>query len=226
MSSASQQQAAPIVIETQANPQHAVIWLHGLGANGHDFAPVVPEVSRNNVPMRFIFPNAPERPVTVNGGYKMPAWYDIKGPDLSDKEDLAGISASSAYLNDLIELTIADDIAAENIVIAGFSQGGAVANYTLIRSQHKLAGCLALSTYIPFMRDSAQQLSSSNLNTPVFWGHGSHDDIVSQTLGEKSTQHLQDLGFKVEWHLYPMAHSVHPEEIVDIRRWLQKIFAE
>jgi len=218
------QQAAPIVIETQENPKHAVIWLHGLGANGHDFEPIVPDLGLDKLAIRFIFPHAPNRPVTVNGGYVMPAWYDIKGADIADKEDLEGMHQSQSYLNDLVGLTIADGIPSENIVIAGFSQGGAVATYSLIRMEHKLAGCLALSTYVPFMSESKNQMTAYNNGTPIFWGHGSQDDIVPEQLGKSSANHLNDLGYSVDWHSYPMAHSVNADEIRDISLWFKTIF--
>lgn len=218
------QSAAPIVIETQENPEYAVIWLHGLGANGHDFEPIVPELGLDSIGVRFIFPNAPSRPVTVNGGYVMPAWYDIKGTDIADKEDKQGMHESQTYLNDLVSLTIADGIAAENIVIAGFSQGGAVAAYSLIRMDHKIAGCLALSTYVPFMSESKEEMTPLNADTPVFWGHGSLDEIVPESLGKISANHLTELGYPVDWHSYPMAHSVNQDEIKDISLWFKKIF--
>ena len=217
------QPSAPIIVETQENPKYAVIWLHGLGANGHDFEPIVPELGLNDLSIRFIFPNAPDRPVTVNGGYVMPAWYDIKGPDIADKEDLQGMHQSQAYLNDLVGLTIEDGIPSSNIVIAGFSQGGAVAIYSLLRMQHKLAGCLALSTYVPFMSDSKNELSKLSNDTPIFWGHGSLDDIVPESLGKQSVKHLTELGYSVDFHSYPMAHSVHADEITDISHWFTKV---
>ena len=213
----------PIIIETKKNPQYAIIWLHGLGANGHDFEPIVPELGLDDFAIRFIFPNAPSRPVTINGGYVMPAWYDIKGTDIADKEDKQGMHQSQSYLNDLVGLTIADGIKSENIVIAGFSQGGAVATYSLIRMQHKLAGCLALSTYVPFMSESKNELIDLNEETPIFWGHGSLDDVVPESLGKQSANHLTELGYPVEWHSYPMAHSVNAHEITDISNWFKKI---
>lgn len=218
------QPSAPIVIETQANPKYAVIWLHGLGSNGHDFEPIVPELILNDLAIRFIFPHAPSRPVTVNGGHVMPAWYDIKGSDIADKEDLQGIHQSQNYLNDLVNQTIADGILSEKIVIAGFSQGGAVATYSLIRMEHKLAGCLALSTYVPFINQSQNEIKQLNSDTPIFWGHGSLDDVVPESLGKKSVTHLIDLGYTVDWHSYPITHSVNADEIKDISHWFKKIF--
>lgn len=218
------QPAAPIVIETQNNPQYAVIWLHGLGANGHDFEPIVPELGLDDIAVRFIFPHAPSRPVTINGGHVMPAWYDIKGVDIADKEDQQGMHQSQSYLNDLVGLTIADGIPPENIVIAGFSQGGAVAAYSFIRMEHKLAGCLALSTYVPFMSESTKEMTSFNKETPIFWGHGSLDEVVPESLGKQSSTHLTKLGYSVDWHSYPMAHSVNANEINDISHWFKIIF--
>lgn len=216
----------PIILETQANSKNAVIWLHGLGADGNDFVSIVQELKLDQVGIRFIFPNAPLRAVTINNGHKMPAWYDIKGTDIADKEDTAGITESHNYLDKLIEQTISSGIKAENIVLAGFSQGGAVATYTYIRSPHKLGGCMALSTYVPFMANSKVQQNSASLQSPIFWGHGNQDTIVPEALGKASSTHLEELGYNVEWHSYPMAHSVNMEEINDISNWLKSIFRQ
>ena len=215
-------QLAPIYIEPEENAQYSIIWLHGLGADGHDFVPIVPELNLNEYPVRFIFPNAPTRPVTINNGMMMPAWYDIRGIDIADKEDEIGMNASQEYLNKLINREIEKGIKAKNIILAGFSQGGAVALYTMLRFPQTLGGCIALSTYLSFMRLSKQELTSGAKSTPIFWGHGNQDTVVPKDLGLMSQEHLLDLGLSIEFHSYDMPHSVCPEEIVDISRWLNK----
>lgn len=216
----------PIVIETRPNPKFAVIWLHGLGANGHDFEPIVPELGLDDLPIRFIFPHAPHRAVSINAGMAMPAWYDIKGIDLADKEDREGLQQSYDTVSQLIDEQIQAGIDTQNIVIAGFSQGGAVALYSLLRYPGKLAGCLALSTYVPFMSQTKAEMSDTNLQTPIFWGHGFMDPVVPILLGEQSTSHLRELGYTVDWHSYNMQHSVNINEINDISQWFKQIFAE
>ena len=216
------QQLEPIYIEPEKNAQHSIIWLHGLGADGHDFVPIVPELNLNNAAIRFIFPNAPIRPVTINNGMAMPAWYDIRGIDIADKEDITGMQASQQYLNGLINHEIEKGITPQNIILAGFSQGGAVALYTLLRFPKTLGGCMALSTYLPFMSLSKQELKPDRNKTPIFWGHGNQDTVVPKDLGLMSQEHLLDLGFSVEFHTYNMPHAVCPEEIIDISRWLKQ----
>ncbi len=218
------QYQSPITIDTQDKPNFAIIWLHGLGANGNDFVPVVPELNVDDMAIRFIFPHAPIRPVTVNMGHQMPAWYDIKGVDISDKEDIEGMSESQRYLDQLIDETIASGIASENILLAGFSQGGAVASYTFIRSEHKLAGCMALSTYVPFPQNSKEEKTDKNMASPVFWGHGNADTVVPLSLGEQSVNHLKVLGYRVEMRTYAMEHSVNMQEIADIGAWIRRAF--
>ncbi len=218
------QQLEPIYIEPVNNAEYSIIWLHGLGADGHDFVPIVPELKLEDYAIRFIFPNAPARPVTINNGMLMPAWYDIRGMDIADKEDSVGMQESEAYLCKLINREIEKGIRAENIIVAGFSQGGAVALYTTLRFPKKLAGCMALSTYLPFMSLSKEQMHSESTQTAVFCGHGTNDTVVPLDLGQTSWEHLIDLGFSVEAHTYPMPHSVCPEEIVDIRQWIKKCF--
>lgn len=210
-----------VEIETAANPKHAVIWLHGLGADGHDFEPIVPElVDRAWPALRFVFPHAPVRPVTVNGGIPMRAWYDIAGMDIAQKQDEAGIRASIGELEQLIAREVERGIAAENIVLAGFSQGGAIVLAGGVRHAQKLGGIVALSTYLPLAEKTAAEASAANRAIPIFQGHGSADPIVPQALGTLSRDHLQSLGYAVEWHSYPMAHQVCMEEIVELRRWL------
>ncbi|MBN8887255.1 MAG: carboxylesterase [Rudaea sp.] len=210
-----------VEIETAANPKHAVIWLHGLGADGHDFEPIVPElVDRAWPALRFVFPHAPVRPVTVNGGMPMRAWYDIAGMDIAQKQDEAGIRASIGELEQLIAREVERGIAAENIVLAGFSQGGAIVLAGGVRHAQKLGGIVALSTYLPLAEKTAAEASAANRAIPIFQGHGSADPIVPQALGMLSRDHLQSLGYAVEWHSYPMAHQVCMEEILELRRWL------
>ena len=196
----------------------SVIWLHGLGANGYDFAPVVDML--NLAQVRFILPHAPSMAVTRNNGYVMPAWYDLYAPSDSQKEDLAGITRSEDYLNSLIENEIKRGIASDQIVLAGFSQGGAIALHSATRYPKKLAGVLALSTYLPLKATLAKQAHAANLATPIFMAHGRADDIISLDRALASRLSLQESGFTVQWHEYAMAHSVCAEEINDIRLFL------
>ena len=196
----------------------SVIWLHGLGANGYDFAPVVDML--NLAQVRFILPHAPSMAVTRNNGYVMPAWYDLYAPSESQQEDLVGITRSEDYLNSLIENEIKRGIASDKIVLAGFSQGGAIALHSATRYPKKLAGVLALSTYLPLKATLAKQAHAANLATPIFMAHGRADDIISLDRALASRLSLQESGFNVQWHEYPMAHSVCAEEINDIRLFL------
>ena len=196
----------------------SVIWLHGLGADGFDFAPVVDML--NLAQVRFILPHAPSMAVTRNNGYVMPAWYDLYAPSESQQEDLAGITRSEDYLNSLIENEIKRGIASDQIVLAGFSQGGAIALHSATRYPKKLAGVLALSTYLPLKATLAKQAHAANLATPIFMAHGRADDIISLDRALASRLSLQESGFNVQWHEYPMAHSLCAEEINDIRLFL------
>jgi phospholipase/carboxylesterase len=196
----------------------SVIWLHGLGADGFDFVPVVDML--NLAQVRFILPHAPSMAVTRNNGYVMPAWYDLYAPSESQQEDLAGITRSEDYLNSLIENEIKRGIASDQIVLAGFSQGGAIALHSATRYPKKLAGVLALSTYLPLKATLAKQAHAANLATPIFMAHGRADDIISLDRALASRLSLQESGFNVQWHEYPMAHSVCAEEINDIRLFL------
>ena len=210
-----------VEIETAAHPQHAVIWLHGLGADGHDFEPIVPElVDRAWPALRFVFPHAPVRPVTVNGGMPMRAWYDIAGMEIAQKQDEAGIRASIAQLDELIAREQARGVPSENILLAGFSQGGAIVLAGGLRHAQKLGGIVALSTYLPLAEKTQAEASAANRTIPIFQAHGSSDPIVPQALGAMSREHLQALGYAVEWHSYPMAHQVCAQEIADLRHWL------
>lgn len=206
-------------------PTHAVIWLHGLGASADDFVPVIPYLGlAETLSVRFIFPQAPSRAITVNGGYVMPGWYDIKGFDLSDKEDLAGMTQSQKTVNDLIGEQIALGVPSENIVLAGFSQGGAVAYYTGIRSGHKLAGILALSTYLPFLSVTEKEQSGINQTSPILAMHGNADPVVPMSIGKLSADRLSALGYQVTWREYAMDHTVIAEQLTDIGTWINRLF--
>jgi len=212
-----------IEIETGPAPQAAVIWLHGLGADGHDFEPIVPQLGLPaSKPVRFTFPNAPQRPVTINNGMRMRAWYDILqlggGP-----EDEAGIRDAQGLLEDLILRQTARGIARGKIVLAGFSQGGAIVLQTALRQRERLAGVLALSTYLPLSRTLEQERASANSDLPIFMAHGQFDDMIGMDRAMRSRDALLALGYPVEWRDYPMAHSVCPEEIADIAAFLLRI---
>lgn len=213
--------SAAVVVETGPAPRHAVIWLHGLGADGHDFEPIVPEVSRGLPPLRFVFPHAPVRPVTINGGMAMRAWYDITGTDLASREDAAGIAASTKLTHALLDAQRAAGIAAERIILAGFSQGGAITLAAGLRYPHTLAGLVALSTYLPLRDQLVKEAQTENLKTPIFMAHGAMDPVVPQKLGEYSRDALVELGYQVAWHSYPqMGHFVVQEEIAQLRGFL------
>ncbi|MFT6201297.1 MAG: phospholipase/carboxylesterase [Candidatus Endobugula sp.] len=206
-------------IETQANPIASVIWLHGLGASGHDFEPIVPEL-RLPIGVRFVFPHAPNRTVTVNGGMVMPAWYDIISMEIERVIDTKQILESSSAVEELIEQEIARGIPSENIFIVGFSQGGAVAYEAALSYPKKLGGLIALSTY--FATRKTISFNDANSALPIFIGHGTVDNVVDETLGLQAKQALSELGYQPEYHTYPIAHSVCMEEITAISSWLQK----
>jgi phospholipase/carboxylesterase len=209
-----------IGIESGPNPQAAVIWLHGLGADGHDFEPIVPEL-RLSKAVRFVFPHAPVRPVTINNGMRMRAWYDIfqfgAGP-----EDEAGVRESEGLLRKLIEDEKAKGLKSEKIVLAGFSQGGAIVLQTALRYPERLGGLMALSTYLPLAEKLASEKSPKNLDLPIFMAHGSYDDIIPLRRAEQSKDLLVKSGYAVDWRTYPMPHSVCPEEIGHISQFLAK----
>jgi phospholipase/carboxylesterase len=210
-----------VELETAPHPTAAVIWLHGLGADGHDFAGLVPELELSGCPpIRFVFPHAPSMPVTVNGGYIMPAWYDILGPNLVSQQDAAGIQASERAIVALIAHEVARGIPAERMVLAGFSQGCAMALHTGLRLPHRLAGIMALSGYLPLADRFAAERHPANAQTPVFMAHGTQDPVVVVARGEDSRDALVALGQPVAWHSYPMPHSLHPQEISDISAFL------
>jgi phospholipase/carboxylesterase len=213
-----------IEIETAPKPNAAVIWLHGLGADGHDFEPVVPQlVSRGERAWRFIFPHAPVRPVTLNAGMRMRAWYDLKGLDRQSAEDTAGFQATDVQIRELLAKEVARGILTTRIVLAGFSQGGAVSLYTVPRLSEKLAGVMALSCYLPAEASFGAQRLPANDTTPIFMAHGRADPKLPLVLGSTSRDFLLAQGYSVEWHDYPMAHSVCPEEIADIRQFLLRV---
>jgi phospholipase/carboxylesterase len=213
-----------IEVETAAKPSAAVIWLHGLGADGHDFEPIVPEiVGRGERAWRFVFPHAPVRPVTINGGMSMRAWYDIKGLDRQAAEDAAGFRDSDAQVRQLIAREGKRGIAAHRIVLAGFSQGGAVSLYTSVRLAENLAGVMALSCYLPLQSSFIAERATANNATPIFMAHGQGDPVIPLGLGAQSRNFLKAEGYAVEWHEYPMAHAVCAAEIADIREFLFRV---
>jgi phospholipase/carboxylesterase len=216
-----------IELETAKNPSAAVIWMHGLGADGNDFVPIVNELDLAGAPgIRFVFPHAPTRPVTINNGYVMRAWYDISFGDLEGKTrraDEKGVRESQARIGELIAREQSRGITTSKIVLAGFSQGGAIALHTGLRHPEKLAGVMALSTYLPLADSFAAEASARNRDTPVFMAHGSQDPVVPYDMGEQSRQFLEQAGYSLEWHDYPMQHSVCLEEVADIGHWLVRV---
>jgi phospholipase/carboxylesterase len=213
-----------IEVETAASPNAAVIWLHGLGADGHDFEPIVSEIVRpRERAWRFIFPHAPVRPVTINGGMPMRAWYDLQGLDRRAAEDAAGFRDTDVQVRQLIVNQGERGVPANRIVLAGFSQGGAVSLYTVPRFPEKLAGVLALSCYLPMMGSFAADRVPYNNATPIFMAHGQADNVLPMSLGAQSRDFLKSQGYAVEWHDYPMPHSVCAAEIADIREFLFRV---
>jgi phospholipase/carboxylesterase len=213
-----------IEVETSATPDAAVIWLHGLGADGHDFEPIVPEiVRRGERAWRFVFPNAPVRPVTINGGMSMRAWYDIRGLDRNAAEDLGGFRNTDAEVRQLIAHQGKRGIAANRIVLAGFSQGGAVSLYTAPRLTESLAGVMGLSCYLPGAGNFAAERAAANNATPIFLAHGRADPVLPIGMGVQARDYLKAQGYTVEWHEYPMAHAVCAQEVADIREFLLRV---
>jgi phospholipase/carboxylesterase len=211
-------------LSQMSNINASVIWLHGLGADGYDFEPIVAQLQLPNV--RFILPHAAVMPVTINNGYTMPAWYDLYGLTADSLEDEAGIKVSQNYVNTLIQQEIDSGIPAHKIVIAGFSQGGAMALYTALRYPKTLAGILALSTYLPLKTRLADELNLANQAIPIFMAHGIYDEVISLATSHTSRDLLQSRQISVTWHEYQMAHSVCTEEIADIRAFLQQVLVE
>jgi phospholipase/carboxylesterase len=224
----TQQYEAPVEICQTENPIACVIWLHGLGADGHDFVPVVNMLNLPNI--RFILPHAPYQKISMNNGYEMRAWYDLFGLQSKHPQDAAGIEKTQAYIESLIAQENIRGIANERIVIAGFSQGGAIALHTAIYmqpgQQQALAGILALSTYLPLQDKLATHKTVTNLETPIFMAHGTFDEVITLERCQQSLNILQENGYQTEWHEYQMAHSVHPQEINDIREFLQKVLID
>lgn len=217
------QKTDTVEVSTGDKPVGSVIWLHGLGADGHDFEPIVPELRLPaDLPLRFVFPHAPIQPVTINGGMAMRSWYDILSFDSEGRADREGVLKSSALLEDLITREIERGIEPGKIVIAGFSQGGAVAIHTALQTEHHIAGLMALSTYLALPEDAEQALCRKDL--PIFMAHGSFDPVLQIDWGRSSADKLIENGFSVDWHEYPMAHAVCPQEIADISRWLSKLY--
>jgi len=213
-----------IEITTGEHPAASVIWMHGLGADGHDFVSIVKELDLAAcLPIRFLFPHAPEQPVTINGGMIMRAWYDILGVDLARREDEEGLRRSQGLIEALIAAENARGIPSERIVLAGFSQGGAMTLQTGLRHAKPLAGLMCLSGYLPLAARTAIERHPSNTETSIFMAHGRLDPVIPIARAVESREALADLGYRIEWHDYMMPHSVCPEEVVDIARWLTKI---
>jgi phospholipase/carboxylesterase len=213
-----------VEIQTGRNPKGTVIWLHGLGADAHDFEPIVPQlVDPDERPLRFIFPNAPVRPITINGGMPMRAWYDILAFERRAPQDEAGIRASGEAVGALIRRENERGIASDHIVLGGFSQGGAISLFAGPRYPEKLAGIMGLSCYMLLEDALPVERTAANYKTPIFLAHGNQDPMVDIRRGNEAKQLLEAAGYPVEWHAYPMPHSVCPQEVVDIAAWLRHI---
>ena len=223
-----QQNVLPaIIIEPAGEAAGSVIWMHGLGADGHDFEPIVPELHLpETLKLRFIFPHAPTMPVTVNGGYVMRAWYDIVSQKIEAKQDEAGIRRSAELIQHWIQHEIDAGIPANKIVLAGFSQGGVMALHVGLRYPEKLAGIMALSCYLPLADKIDEERHAANADISIFMAHGNDDPIIPLELAERSRNTLQVMNYAIDWHVYRMQHSVYPDEIIDISRWLQKVYNE
>ncbi len=219
-----------ITFDTAPSPLHSIIWLHGLGADGTDFVPIAEELNLP-VPVRFIFPHAPKKPVTLNGGFIMRAWYDITENDLlikpennfKIKQDAAGIRASQAEIEKLINQEKLRGVSSSNIFLAGFSQGGVIALQTGLRQEDRIGGIIALSTYLALTDTLKEEISIASKETPIFMAHGLYDPVVNYIFGKSSAEILRQLGYKVDWHDYAMQHSVSPLEISDIEDWLTAV---
>jgi phospholipase/carboxylesterase len=214
-----------IEIETGPQPAAAVVWLHGLGADGSDFVPVVEALDLPAAPIRFIFPHAPMQPVTINQGYVMRAWYDILSADLARRADERGVRASQQLVEALLAREKSRGIPARRLLLAGFSQGGAIALQTGLRHPERLAGIMALSCYVPLAPTLEPERAAANRDVPVFMAHGLYDPIIPARLARESRDLLARLGYDVEWHEYPMEHSVAPEEVAAIGAWLRRVLA-
>lgn len=212
-----------VIVETNDKPDAAIIWLHGLGSDGHDFESLVPALSLSpELGVRFVFPHAPKRPVTINGGMEMRAWYDIYEMTLERKVDMANIDESYVQIEALIEEQVKQGIAADRIILAGFSQGGVIVYQAMLRTKHTLAGVLALSTYLVKGDDVPESTDCVNGQTPILIHHGSQDPIVAPVLGTQARDLLLSKDFNVAYQSYPMPHSVCPEQVEDISAWLNE----
>jgi phospholipase/carboxylesterase len=216
-----------IEIETAASPTCSIIWMHGLGADGHDFVDIVPELGLPARPgIRFVFPHAPMRPVTINAGYVMRAWYDIRDDGGTRREDPAGVRASQKSIEALLEREKARGVPARSIVLAGFSQGGAMALHTALRYGERLAGIMALSCSLPLADTLGAEASPANRDVPIFMAHGTHDPMIPMARAMRAREILSGLGYRLEWHEYPMPHSVCLEEVRDISAWLGSVLPQ
>ncbi len=212
-----------IQLETGRDPERSVIWLHGLGADGRDFVPIVGELDLPAAPIRFVFPHAPVQPVTINNGMSMRAWYDIVANDLARREDERGVRASQGFVEALVARERERGVPAARIVLAGFSQGGAISLQTGLRHPERLAGIMALSTYVPIAATLAAERNAANGDVPIFMAHGTQDPVIALAHARRSRELLERLGYPVEWHEYAMPHSVSPQEIDDIGAWLRRV---
>jgi len=221
------EQILPCVeVNPTATPDACVIWLHGLGDSGHGFAPIVPELKLpDSFAVKFIFPHAPERPITINGGMRMRAWYDIKSMDFESRADLDGVKASAEQVEQLIQAQIDSGIPANRIVLAGFSQGGVIALHIAPRFKHQFAGVLALSTYMCEPTLLANEAQDTNKTTPILMAHGEQDEVVPVFMGNAAYEVLKGNGFDVTWNTYTMQHNVCMQELSDISAWLQKVLS-
>lgn len=213
-----------ITINPQSEAKAVVIWLHGLGADGYDFEPIVDELNLpDSAAIKFVFPHAPKIPITVNAGYVMRAWYDIVSADLSAQQDAEGIRRSAEQLNQLIAAEIKAGIPAEKIILAGFSQGGAIILQAGLRYPERLGGIMVLSSYVPLAETLAAEKNSANQDVAIFYAHGEQDDVIPISFAEQSRNLLEAQSYSVEWHQYPMSHAVIPDEIDAIAVWLRKV---
>lgn len=211
--------------QTGPDPRWTILWLHGLGADGNDFAPIVPEILRAGWPqIRFVFPHAPVRAVTINNGARMRAWYDIRNFDIDQRADEAGVRESIVQVEALIAREAERGVPPERVILAGFSQGGAIALAAGVRREAALGGILALSTYLPMASTTASEATRAGLGTPVFMAHGQLDQVVPESLGQRSRDALQALGMKIHWRSYAMSHNVCADEVRDVGDWLQQRF--
>lgn len=205
----------------KGKPEAVIIWLHGLGADGSDFVPILPELGLGSFPIRFIFPNATSMPVSINNGMVMPAWYDVRSPDLTEQQDESGMQKSQDRIEAIIAAQVALGIDSNHIILVGFSQGGVMALYTGLRHKNTLGGIIALSAYLPLADSTKQQAHQANLGVPILMAHGISDPVIPISAGRDASSKLKKLGYRVEWYEYDMPHSVHPDEITQIGTWLK-----